>query len=346
MSSVDPVVDVEAAAASAAAPAGTAVPLLGRVNNAIRKHTDRFLNLPSVLTLIAVAIILVLCVMLWDIAWLRPILATAGAGLAAFLGPIPGIITPETRSKWLVTIFVSGLIAAGTWFATKDLAEQLRASENEKAQITARLVQAKDVMVTMLQAATGPAQDAAFLKSAELLKTMQHDGKYDCVIDLAHSMLRIRPNNGAALAFAGYAYRSLGDFEQAKKRFESYIAIADTEPLATDGPAAVCYDRVNGFCGERTGWVEHRLAVIAILQAREATGDAKASLLEEAVEHERRNVGIVKWSRPGKDQGFSSNDEEEISSCAVLEEAIEGITSLGRPTSGIIDFRKANLNCG
>lgn len=58
------------------------------------------LSAPS---LLGVLIVFLVCVALWEIAWLRPYLAAGGAGLAAFLGPIPGIISPDSRSKWLAS---------------------------------------------------------------------------------------------------------------------------------------------------------------------------------------------------------------------------------------------------
>lgn len=338
--------DVQAATETAATPAPPPSRTSFQALNAfVRKHTDRFLNLWSLITILVVTAILVVCIALWDVVWLRPILATAGAGLAAFLGPIPGIISPETRSKWLVTIFVSGLIAAATWFATKDLELQLRESEQTRLSLDARVTAQKDALASIVGGLTTETQDQVFVESARLLKSLQQGHKYQLVLDLSLPLLKMRPDNGTALAFAGYAYRSLGQTEEAKKKFENYVAVAEGVLDAKDGAQQECYKRVDGFCAERTGWIEHRLAAIAVEQARAAEGQERLKFLREAYDHEKRNIEILKWSRPGKDGGFNGNDEEPMSSCAVLLEVSASLAAMKRLTRDVDKLRETSLMC-
>ena len=74
----------------------------------IRHQFEKLFTPLSAATLLAVVAMFAACVFLWEISWLRPFLAAAGSGVAAFLGPIPGIISPEARTKWLGSIFRSG----------------------------------------------------------------------------------------------------------------------------------------------------------------------------------------------------------------------------------------------
>ncbi len=318
-----------------------------RLNADIRRMTDRYLNLWSVLTLMSVTAILLTCIALWDVVSLRPVLATIGAGLAAFLGPIPGIISPEIRAKWLVTIGVSALIAAGTWFATQDLANHLQSSTEEVRALQARLESQKDGLVDLLKSATPEALDAVFVASGAAMRARHKAKNPQGVLDLAIPLWRLRPENGTALSFAGYAYRALGRLDDAKKYFENYIALAPTVEAAQVGAQKVCNERADGYCAERTGWIYHLRAAMALREAAGAAGALKLKLLQEAFEREESNVLLVKWNRPDKkDQGFNAEDEEPLSSCDVLRMIAVEFVALKRPSKQVTDLREAKLNCG
>ncbi|MBI1210176.1 MAG: hypothetical protein GC190_01830 [Alphaproteobacteria bacterium] len=355
MSSMDPVVDNGTGAAPGAPMAAPSASLFKRVNASIRKHTARYLNLASAVTLLAVASILFLCVALWDIDWLRPILATAGAGLAAFLGPIPGIISPEARSKWLVTIFVSALIAAGTWFATQDLANRLEASEAQRLALNARLDANNGATTALLQKLSNEAKDDVFLKAANVLHELQLGHKYQSVLDLAQSMLRSRPENGTALAYVGYAYRGLQNMPEAKKALQTYISTVEelknrahdgALDESHDGAGPVCYTRVGGLCAERGAWVEHLLAGISLRYAWQSTGHERITAFNEALNHEIEGAGY-NWS--GKRKGFDVEDEEPLSSCAILQAIVDGLSAMGSSTGETVQKAKslrASMKCG
>jgi tetratricopeptide (TPR) repeat protein len=318
-----------------------------RLNANIRRVTDRYLNLWSVLTLASVAAILLICIALWDVVSLRPVLATIGAGLAAFLGPIPGIISPEIRAKWLVTIGVSALIAAGTWFATQDLANHLQASEDEVHTLNERIASQNDGVVDLLKAASPDALDAVFIASSGVMRARHKAKKPEEVLDLAIPLWRLRPENGTALAFAGYASRALGRFDDAKKYFENYIALAPTVEASSLGAQKVCNERADGYCAERTGWIYHLRATMALREAAQAEGAQRLKLLQEALDREASNVALIKWNRPDKlDQGFNAEEEEPLSSCDVLESVATQLKAMGKPWKPVAELRAAKLKCG
>ena len=318
-----------------------------RLNAEIRRMTDRYLNLWSVLALMSVTAILLICIALWDVVSLRPVLATIGAGLAAFLGPIPGIISPEIRAKWLVTIGVSALIAAGTWFATQDLANHLQASADEVRALQARIEAHKEGFVDLLKYTTPAAEEAVFLQAGHVMRAMHKARRPHEVLDFALPLLQLRPYNGTALAFAGYGNRALGRLDDAKKYFENYIAYMPGVDAAKIGAQKACNERADGYCAERTGWVYHLLAAMALREAAIATGPAKLKLLQDAFEREESNVLLVKWNRPDKkDQGFNAEDEEPLSSCDVLESIAVQLKALQKPWNPVAELRAAKLKCG
>lgn len=328
-------------------PAGKASGYLQRLNAAIRATTDRYLNLWSVLTLASVVAILLICIGLWDVVWLRPTLATIGAGLAAFLGPIPGIISPEIRSKWLVTIGVSALIAAGTWFATQDLANQLQSSKDESRDMSVRFEAHKEGFVDLLKNTSPEAVEAVFLQAGHVMRAMHRAHQSHQVLDFALPLLQLRPYNGTALAFAGYANRKLGRLDDAKKYFENYIAYMPAVDAAKIGAQKACNERADGYCAERTGWIYHLRATMALREAALAQGTSKLKLLQEAFEREQSNVLLVKWDRPDKpDQGFDSEDEEPLSSCDVLQEIAVQLAAMKKPSSHVTALRATRLKCG
>ena len=318
-----------------------------RLNADIRRMTDRYLNLWSVLTLMSVAAILLICIALWDVVSLRPVLATIGAGLAAFLGPIPGIISPEIRAKWLVTIGVSALIAAGTWFATQDLANHLQSSADEVRALQARIESHKAGFVELLKYTTPAAEEAVFLQAGHVMRAMHKARRPHEVLDFALPLLQLRPYNGTALAFAGYGNRSLGRIDDAKKYFENYIAYMPNMHAAKIGAQKACNERADGYCAERTGWIYHLLAAIALREAAQTAGPAKLKLLQDAFEREESNVGLVKWDRPDKkDQGFNAEDEEPLSSCDVLQGIAAELSGMKKSSKHVTDLRSAALKCG
>ena len=58
----------------------------------LRERPGRLFDLWTVATIALVIGIFLFCAFMWNSTWFRPSLATGGAGLAALLGPFPGML--------------------------------------------------------------------------------------------------------------------------------------------------------------------------------------------------------------------------------------------------------------
>jgi len=83
-------------------------------------------------------------------------------------------------------------------------------------------------------------------------------------VDLFINLLReMDSSNGHAYYFAGEAYRWMGRLEPAQSTFYKYLETLDTLPESEKGggiEVAVCFQRPNGYCPQRTAWIHHELA--------------------------------------------------------------------------------------
>jgi hypothetical protein len=284
----------------------------------------------SAATVGIVVVVLIACVLLWDVAWLRPYLAAFGAGAAAFLGPLSGIISPEARTKWLSSILIAGLIALFTWFGTADLDARLNASETRNASYLR-------AFETVLKSSNGDAQDSVVLAAGRVCRHLYREEKQpQAVLDLALLILSVRPNNGHGLYFAAEAHREMNNIGGAIGRLQNYLAQADHEPDASVGDWAACYGRANGFCAERTGWVLHLIADHLVAEAASLSDDARQQALWDAFKQEIRNVELVKWHREGDkddplaDAGQPFRKQGTVrSSCEILRIAERELAALG-----------------
>lgn len=325
---------------------------------------------PAALTLAGVIGIFVLCFVLWDIAWLRPYLAAGGAGLAAFLGPIPGIISPELRAKWLASIFVAAIITAGTWLATRDLEHKLDGAEQaalaaERATVRAERAAAEalaadaahDAFVTKVLIALPPAAREALFKTAPLqLWSLYNEKKknadardHQIVLDMAQMLLQVERGNGHALYYAGEANAKLGNTGETIRMLQHYLSNAKDQADAKTGEAKACYERANGFCAERTGWVAHILADINLTQALELPDGERAVKLAQAFKYEEKAVSISKWPADHHHPGFDTGGVTKgNSSCKILLTIIGERRRLNIDPAPVIAFGQALLkdNCG
>jgi len=246
----------------------------------------RYFTPLSAATVALVAVILIACILLWEVTWLRPFIATFGAGAAAFLGPISGMISPEARTKWLASVLIAGLIATFTWFGAQDLDRRLDSARNALHAAEARNASYLRAFETVLRESSGVAQDAFIIAAARMNRQLYRAKHYQAVHDLALLILSVRPNNGHGLYFAGEALGHMNDGD-AIGRFQNYLAQADHDADARLGDWRACYERSSGFCAERTGWVvrQERLRLLA-----RSCGDAikSATRGRNSAELERR----------------------------------------------------------
>ncbi|NOT41136.1 MAG: hypothetical protein HOP13_11640 [Alphaproteobacteria bacterium] len=293
----------------------------------------------SAATVGIVVAILIVCILLWEVPWLRPYLAAFGAGAAAFLGPLSGIISPEARTKWLASILIAGLIAVFTWLAAADLDARLDASETRNASYLRAFEK-------VLKESNGEAQDSVLMAAGGVCRHLYREKQPQAVLDLALLILSVRPNNGHGLYFAAEAHRDMRDAGGAIGRLQNYIAQTGHEPDAFVGDAAACYARANGFCAERTGWALHLMANHFVNDAASLAGDARQQLLWDAFKQEKRNVELVKWDRKEEkdelaDLGQPFRLQGTVrSSCEILRIVERELAALGQDVS---DIRRERL---
>jgi hypothetical protein len=293
----------------------------------------------SAATVGGVVAILIACILLWDVSWLRPYLAAFGAGAAAFLGPLSGIISPEARTKWLSCILIAGLIAVFTWLGAADLDARLDAAE-------ARNTSYLRAFEKVLKESNGDAQDSVLKAAGSVCRHLYREKQPQAVLDLALLILSVRSNNGHGLYFAAEAHRDMNDKGGAVGRLQNYIAQADHEADASVGDATACYARASGFCAERTGWVLHLLANNFIDDAESLAADERQQALWDAFRQEKRNLELMKWDRAQEkdalaDAGQPFRKQGTVrSSCEILRIVERELKALGQD---VADVRRERL---
>jgi hypothetical protein len=212
------------------------------------------------------------CVWLWQVEWLRPWLAGSGAALVALLGPIPGLLSPEARGKWLVLVGVAALIGVGTWYASKY-------EEGERDEARYDLLFSE----TLLKQIPADVQNELCRKEARPLQQLVLNHDYRGAMRRSAILRALSPDNGHALAFAGYAYQGLRDYGEMLTALKRYLHYADkNQGEAFSGDADACYARPSGYCGERTAWIENLLADYFFVRAQSLQGAEKIAALQQA----------------------------------------------------------------
>jgi hypothetical protein len=243
------------------------------MTRACRKTWRHFVSWGSSLV---VLILLGLGVWLWRIDWHRSVLVGVGACAVALLGPIPGLLTPESRRKWLVLVFVAALIGAGTWYAAKSGEQQLEETR-------------EDLSFALSALALSPAEmkDSVCKSMARPLQHLIRSREYEKAQRQSLMLQTLSPANGHALFFAGEAFRGLNDDGEMLTAFNAYLFNADKRGQeSSNGDADVCYDRPSGYCAERAAWVDHLLANHFFARGMNIEGSRKTVPLGNAVAHE------------------------------------------------------------
>lgn len=282
----------------------------------------------------ATLVICTLCIGLWSNEAWRPALAALGAGSAAFLGPLPGLLSPETRGKWIYAIAISALITAGTWFATNSLGEQVQ-------QLSTRTTYQRTALQTLTRELPTPAQDEIFLAAAPYLRGMvraaraRNEGGIDtrpdweAILDIALPLISVRNTNGHALYFAGEAHRHLGQRVEMRGAFQNFEAAARPRPDARIGAADACYQSPDGFCAERYAWIMHLMANDYLEESAELTGPAQTSALATALTYIIKETDI-------RESGFLPHDGA-LATCHMLQVLIEDVAVDAATRSDLIE---------
>lgn len=314
----------------------------GNGRSALAEVFRRYFTPLSASSLVGVIVIFLACVALWDVAWLRPYLAAGGAGLAAFLGPIPGIISPEARSKWLASIVVAAVITVGTWLATRDLEDRLDTAVDSGA--------AHDAFVAGVLGDLSPAGRQELFRTAPhrlwLLYNEKDEAKrdYKTMLDMAVALLAIERENGHALYFAGQAQWQLGNRAEMIRLFQHYVALAREQPEAMNGDAKACYARAHGYCAERWGWVSHLLADAYLTQALGQADADRGETLSLVLDYEMKAVTLKKWKDDHHHAGFNADRKTgSRSSCSILHTVAREQMRLGIDAAKTVQLGMENL---
>ena len=281
--------------------------------------------------------VLAACALLWHTIGLHAYVAAFGAAIATFLSPLPGLLSPEARGKWLVAIIVSPLVGLATWYATHDLEEsQANLLEErsklalDKANLTGRLQQDNVAVAAVLTDLAPTTRKETFVVIARKLHDLFGRKQFSSVIDIADAMLAADPDNGHGLYFAGEAYRVTGDRTDMRGAFQHYFAAADHDPDARTGDAAACSARPRGFCAERSAWIGHLMANDYFAEAKGEDGSMKIDDLRNAIVYERKSFSF-------RSAEFL-HDQWAHSSCELLEELARQLEALGESAEGARDL--------
>lgn len=162
---------------------------------------------------------------------------------------------------------------------------------------------------------------------------------FDCVSGLATVLLEVDQDNGHGLYFLGEALRAKAKQDSTQANIfrgqmrsfffryldnESNLALGDR-----DGNAAVCYERENGYCKERTAWINHLMANDYYQQAQDTVDK------EIKMHHLQRALKFV-----DNDLKFGGFDEI-LPSKALKHKISEELDSLTLRSSGTRQKRRA-----
>lgn len=279
--------------------------------------------LPIVSGAVVVAVALV-CVWLWRNEGLRPTLAAIGAFAASVAGPLPALLTPEVRGKWLFAVAIAILITAGTWLGANGLQEQLNAQDRQIDLLTDRLNRQVEFLSTVGRELPAGEQAPMFLLAGQRMRQMYRtraetglagDRQFYSILDDARAIVGLDPDNGHGLYYAGEAYRHFHDWSNMRDMFVKYLDAAKQHAEANIGAAALCYQRPEGFCGERTAYIDFLMALDFVREANERKGPDARDALDTALSYDERSLEITAALPFGK----FDPDGAIPSSCGLLD---------------------------
>jgi hypothetical protein len=281
-----------------------------------------------------ILVIVVTCVSLWRFPLLRPYLAGFGAGLAAFLAPLPGLITPDVRGKWVIAIGLAGIIGLGTWYSSNAIEEERDRLALKVGELGRRLGFQRGALrdgplPLAIEKLPVNEQQAFLTRAAVNLRTLDLEGRHDSVLNLAEVLGALDPANGHALYYEGQAYFHLRERTKMRGAFQKYLQESDHQADSKDGDAAKCYQRPSGYCRERVAWIEHLMAYDYYREAMISGSQVgtKVSGLGTALSYEQEVLQL-------RSHGFYRIGSID-SSCELLRELATEIRGLGRDSRAV-----------
>ena len=314
----------------------------GRCSNVIRlahhlksaKHrlgqSFKFLKHWALLVTLALALLLIIAAWLWHFPALRPYLLGLATGMAAFLGPLPGLLSPKTRGKWFIAVGVAAVIGLGAWYSSYQLEKErnrlekeANGLEKEGDRLKIRISLQQEFFRSSVKRLSTDERSRFLIGAAGRLAELYPQPKVDPLLDVISVLNEIDPGNGHAYYFAGEEYRSLADQTNMRGAFQHYLAAADRHPEAIEGDSHNCSERPAGYCGERTALIDHFMARDYYHEALKTSGDRRLEDLRTALNFEQHGLRIWRFNRDGSVE----------STCELLQGIAKQLLALGQPTS-------------
>lgn len=191
----------------------------------------------------------------------RPFLVAISAAMGTLYAALAGF-SDTARGKVVPAVLAGILVGLGTWFTTVELDRENKSLNRERKSLQSRLALMKQAFLTYGNNISPDQRGNLVRILAEYdLRKKTIDGESGHLADISEFMLQLDPNNGHGLYFSGLAWRMKGQREQMRDEFKKYLSVESTlSPEERTGLGGTCYARANGFCGERTGTIDHLLA--------------------------------------------------------------------------------------
>ena len=284
---------------------------------------------PVLISLGITAAIVAAGVSLWRVTPLHPYIIGLGAGMAALLAPLPGLVRPQTKGKWQLAVAIAAVVGVGVWFGANKMA-----AAKEVAEL--RMETQRQSVQMALATLPRVARDAFILSVTRSMKRQYRERQFVSVLDLSRIIQELDESNGHALYYAGEAFRCLRNRTDMRGVLQRYLAEATQRADSVDGAAAQCYQRPHGYCGERTEWINHLMANDYLADADTAPQGRRTDLLLTAYKYERHVLET-------RSLGFYGLDTIK-SSCELLQDVRARLRSLKQQAPNI-DRDIESLRC-
>lgn len=288
-------------------------------------RTSKFLKHRAVLATFSLIVVFTAAALLWRFPTLRPYLVGFATAMAAFLGPLPGLLSPETRGKWLFAVCVAAVIGFGAWYSSDQLEKERKHLEKEGNQLKQRISLQQEFFRVSVKNLSTDEQSRFLLRAAHRLGQLYPQPKVEPLLDVTSVVNEIDQGNGHAYYFTGEEYRSLMDQTNMRGAFQHYLAAAVHHPEATDGDYNACSQRPAGYCGERTALINHLMARDYFREALKTGGDSQLENLRTALRYEQQGLKVWRFNRDGSLE----------SSCELLQGIAKQQHALGQPTDEV-----------
>ncbi len=248
-----------------------------------------------------------------------------GTALAALFGAIPGLISEKTRGRWIYALVGTVFVGVLTWHTTTKLEDQLETTRNDLHNLESRYhLLEEDVRNYARRSGGQLIIDFANILDGEwktkILAKQPDQRDFTHIDDIIRFILTVDPLNGHALYFNGQAKRARKMPGAGQHDFFQYLEVEEGLSAKERGESTardVCYQRMKGYCRQRTAWIQHLLAND---YAREASNTKNCELFQKAKNYATKALVNFPGGFTGEGQGISTtqvlkNTEIELKNC-------------------------------